>query len=86
MGGKVAGGGGGRRTLEAETRDSPSGVHSVAALPGLSVQAEAGSVELPGGGGKLAARGRAGGRARGGGGGGGVDRAADKCRNDVSGW
>lgn len=62
MGGKVAGRGGGRRTLEAGTRDSPSGVHSVAALPGLPVQAEeAGSVELPGGGGKLAARGRAGG-------------------------
>ena len=61
MGGKVAGGGGGRRTLEAGTRDSPSGVHSVAALPGLPVQAEAGSVELPGGGGKLAAWGRAGG-------------------------
>lgn len=34
---------------------------SVAALPGLPVLAEAGSVELPGGGGKLAARGRAGG-------------------------
>lgn len=63
----------------------PSGVPSVAALLGLPVQAEAGSVELPGGGGKLAARGRAGGRAKGGGGG-GVDRAADKCRSDVGGW
>lgn len=39
----------------------PSGVPSVAALPGLTVQAKAGSVELPGGGGKLAAWGRAGG-------------------------